>query len=100
MEGSTYLMVEATPNPDNADEMQSYGSQAPTILKKHGGVPVAKYGVESTIGPGETPAAFAIFAFPSKEAILDLLENDADYQKLIPFRDKAFTSIRFHICNQ
>jgi uncharacterized protein (DUF1330 family) len=99
MEGSTYLMVEATPNPENSDDLKNYGSQAPNILKKHGGVPVANYSVESTMGSGEQPAAFAVFSFPSKQAILDLLVNDTDYQQLIPFRDKAFTSIRFHICN-
>ena len=49
METPTFLIVEATPNSENKNELQSYSSQAPAIAKKHGGVPVASYNVESAI---------------------------------------------------
>jgi len=95
-----FLIVEATPNPENKNELQSYSAQAPTLMKKHGGVPLARYSVESMIDSVEKPAAFAVISFPSKNAIQDLLVNDPDYQKLIPLRDKGFKSIRFFVCNE
>lgn len=100
MENQVFLIVEATPNPDNQAALQSYGSQAPTLMKKHGGIPVARYSVESSIGSEEKPAAIAVISFPNREAIQDLLVNDPGYQLLIPSRNKAFTSIKFFVCNE
>ena len=100
MENQTFLVVEATPNPENQEDLQKYGSQSYAILEKHGGVRVANYGVESVMDSGPTPAFFGVFSFPSKEAIQDLLVNDPDYQKLVPFRDKGFKSIRFFVCSE
>jgi len=100
MENQVFLIVEATPNPHNKEDMQIYGSQAPVLMKKHGGIPVARYTVESIIGSGEKPAAIAVISFPNREAIQNLLVNDPEYQQLIPNRDKAFTSIRFLVCNE
>ena len=93
-------MVEATPNPENMEDLQRYTSQAPTILKKHGGAPVASYSVESAIDSGSKPAAFAVFSFPNRAAIQDFLVNDPAYQQLVPFRNKGFKSIRFFVCNE
>jgi len=100
MEAPAFLVVEATPNPDNMDELQSYFSQAPAITKKHGGVPVASYNIESVLDSGDKPAAIAVISFPNRAAIQDLLVNDPDYQKLIPLRDKGFKSIRYFVCNE
>ena len=100
METPTFLIVEATPNPENKDELQSYSSQAPAILKKYGGAPVASYNVETAMDSGENPAVVAILSFPNREAIQELLVNDPDYQQLIPLRDKGFKSIRFFVCNE
>lgn len=100
MENQVFLIVEATPNPDNQAELQSYGSQAPTLMKKHGGIPIARYSVEASIGSEEKPAAIAVISFPNREAIQDLLVNDPDYQLLIPSRNKAFKDIKFLVCNE
>lgn len=100
MENQVFLMVEATPNPDNKEDLQAYGSQAPLLMKKHGGIPIARYSVESVVGEGDKPSAYAVISFPNREAIQDLLVNDADYQKLIPLRNNAFKSIRFFVCNE
>ena len=90
METPTFLIVEATPNPENKDELQSYSSQ----------VPVASYNVETAMDSGGNPAVIAILSFPNREAIQELLVNDPDYQQLIPLRDKGFKSIRFFVCNE
>ncbi|OUS11649.1 hypothetical protein A9Q97_07165 [Rhodospirillales bacterium 47_12_T64] len=104
MEKQTFMVVEATPNPENMEDLKTYGSQSYAILEKHGGVRVANYNVESVLGSGldsgEKPALIGVFSFPSPEAIQNLLFNDPDYQKLVPFRDKGFKSIRFFVCSE
>jgi len=100
MENSTFLVVEATPNPDNAEDLQKYGSQSYAIMAKHGGVPVANYKVESVMDSGEKPAMIGVFSFPNRDAIQELLVNDPDYQMIIPFREKGFKSIRLFVCGE
>lgn len=99
MENRTFMVVEATPNPENMEDLQKYGAQSYAILEKHGGVRVANYNVESVLDSGEKPAAIAVFSFPNKDAIQNLLFNDPDYQKIVPYRDKGFKSIRFFLCS-
>lgn len=41
MEDKIFLVVEATSDPSNAEDLRKYGSQSYTILQKHGGIPVA-----------------------------------------------------------
>ena len=100
MENQTYLVVEATPNPDNAEDLQKYGSQSYGFMAKHGGTPVASYKVESVMDSGEKPAMIGVFSFPNREAIQELLVNDPEYQQIVPFRDKGFKSIRFFVCGE
>ena len=98
MAEQTFLVVEATPNPENAEDLQKYGSQSYALMTKHGGVPIANYKVETAMDSDEKPAMIAVFSFPNREAIQDLLVNDPDYQQIIPFRDKGFKSIRLFVC--
>lgn len=100
MGNQTFMVVEATPNPENMEDLQTYGSQSYDIMTKHGGVRVSNYKVESVLDSGDKPAMIGVFSFPNKQAIEDLLFNDADYQKLVPFRDKGFKSIRFFVCSE
>lgn len=100
MSNQTFLVVEATPNPENMEDLQAYGSQSYAILEKHGGVRVANYNVESVLDSGEKPALIGVFSFPNAAAIQNLLFNDPEYQQLVPSRDKGFKSIRFFVCNE
>ncbi len=99
MEYPPFLMIEATPNLENREDLQSYLSQAPAITRKHGGIPVATYDVEKAIDSGEIPSVFAVMSFPNRDSVHELF-NDPEYQKLIPLRDKGFKSIRYFICNE
>jgi uncharacterized protein (DUF1330 family) len=100
METQTIMVVEATPNPENLEDLQTYGSQSYAIMEKHGGARLANYNVDSVLDDGEKPAVIGVFSFPNPEAIQNLLFNDPDYQRLVPFRDKGFKSIRFFVCNE
>ena len=100
MVDQTFLVVEATPDPANADDLQKYGAQAYSLMAKHGGVPVANYKVESAMDSQEKPAMIAVFSFPSPQAIQDLLVNDSEYQQIVPFRDKGFRNFRLFVCSE
>ncbi|MEH6836919.1 MULTISPECIES: DUF1330 domain-containing protein [Falsihalocynthiibacter] len=97
MEAQAFLVVEATPNPDNADDMQKYGSQSYAIMAKHGGEPAANYKVQSVMDLGEKPAMIGVFSFPSAEAINGMV-NDPEYLAIVPFRNRAFSNIRLFVC--
>ena len=100
MESKTFLVVQATPNPEHMDDLQKYGAKSYDFMQKHGGVPVANYKVASVLDDGEQPAMIGVFSFPDADAIQDLLVNDPEYQKIVPFRDKGFKNIRFFICTE
>ena len=100
MENRTFLIVQATPDPDHMEDLQKYGAQSYGILAKHGGIPVANYTVEAAMNSDEKPAMVGVFSFPSRQAIDDLLVNDPEYQKIVPFRDKGFKEIRFLVCHE
>ncbi len=100
MENKTFMVVHATPDPENMEDLQKYGAQSYAILASHGGVPVANYKVQSVLDSGDKPDMIGVFSFPSPEAIQDLLFNDPEYQKIVPFRDKGFKSIRFFVSSE
>ncbi len=94
-----FLLIEATPNLEQKEALQGYLSQTPEVLKAHGGVPVAKYDIESALDGDKAPAIMAVMSFPHREAISQFFD-DVDYQALIPLRNLAFSHVRFFIGNE
>jgi len=99
MSQPVFLMIEATPNPNEKEALQSYLSQAPVVTKEYGGVPIATYDVETAIDHGEKPGVFVVMSFPSRDAIKSLFSDPA-YEALIPLRDLGFSQIRYFIVNE
>ncbi|MFT4716416.1 MAG: hypothetical protein ACI9ZD_000448 [Paracoccaceae bacterium] len=99
METQTFMVVQATPNPANMEDLKKYGAQSYAIMEKHGGARIANYNVEAVLDDGDKPGIIGVFSFPSAQAIQDLLYNDAEYQALVLFRNKGFKVIRFFVCN-
>jgi len=99
MDQPVFLMVEATPNPNEPEAMVSYLGQAPVITKRHGGVPVATYDVQSVMDNNDKAAVFAVISFPSRIAIGELFSDPA-YVALIPERDRGFSHLRYYVVNE
>jgi len=99
MSSKTFLIIEATANPENSEAFKSYLSTAPVITKEYGGVLVAKYNVETVLDEGSKPGVVVVMSFPDRASI-DGLFNDPAYKKLIPMRDLGFSKIRYFICNE
>jgi uncharacterized protein (DUF1330 family) len=78
----------------DAEALKEYSSQTPEILKKFGGELLLK-GKPSLIYETEAGSTkystMVVFKFPTKEAAQGWYDS-AEYQALIPVRDKAMNS--------
>ncbi len=94
-----FLHIEATPNANEIEALQSYSSSVSAILHKHGGIAIATYDVERSLDGAESPAAFMVVSFPSRAAIDDFFADSA-YQSIVPLRDLGFSHLRFYITSE
>ena len=94
-----FLMIEATPDPQQQEALQAYISQAAPIGERHGGVPVATYTVDTPLDNQQSAGLFAVVSFPDKRAI-DNMFADPDYHALIPQRNQAFSHLRYYVVNE
>ena len=94
-----FLHIEATPNPNEIDALQSYLSQAPKIVREHAGIPIATYDVVQALDGADGPAVFVVISFPDKDAI-DNLFADPAYKLIVPLRDRAFSHLRFYVTSE
>jgi len=94
-----FLHIEATPNPSEADALKSYTHIAADVMRKHGGITIATYDVESAIDLASAPAMFKVISFPSRQAIQALFLDSA-YKAIVPERNKGFSHIRFYVTSE
>lgn len=94
-----FLHIEATPNPNKREALQSYLSQAPRLIQAYGGVPIATYDVERAFDNADSPAVFIVISFPSRDAIENFFA-DSDYQAIVPLRDLGFSHLRFYVTSE
>jgi len=99
MTNPIFLIIEASPDPDNLKALQGYLDQAPAISKKYGAIPIASYDIDTALDSQETPAKFLVISFPDRDSISGLF-NDPDYQTLIPLREQGFKSIRYFVAHE
>ncbi|MCG7532767.1 DUF1330 domain-containing protein [Psychrobium sp. MM17-31] len=94
-----FLHIEATPNPNQLAELQSYLSKVPAIISHYGGVPIATYDVERALDNQPSAKVFVVVSFPDRQAI-DNFFAAPEYQAIIPLRDKGFSHLRFYITSE
>lgn len=94
-----FLHIEATPNPNEKAALHAYFSQVPSIMKQHGGVPIATYDVEHALDNEKCAAVFVVVSFPSKDAINQFFA-DNNYKAIVPMRDRGFSHLRFYITSE
>jgi len=94
-----FLHIEATPNPNEKDALQSYFAQVPSVIKQYGGVPIATYDVERALDNADCAAVFVVVSFPNRNAIDNFFEDD-NYKAIVPLRDRGFSHLRFYITSE
>ncbi len=88
----TILIVNATPNPNEAESLAYYTEHAGAILKAHHGKLIGKYSISQTITQNILEQNVMIMEFEDTK-IIEALNTSEAYQKLISHRDKAFKNI-------
>ena len=98
---ATTLIVNATPKQNESDALAYYSEHAGAILKAHNGKLIGKYIINESITDEKLESNVMIMAFEDNKIVKALGEGEA-YQKLIPYRDKAFKkiSISFALSSQ
>ena len=88
----TILIVNATPDPLEQEALAYYSENASAILKAHKGRLVGKYKAQRSITAEAFQKNLMIMEFDD-DGIIEALTSSEQYQRLIPYRDKAFTQI-------
>ncbi len=83
-----------TPDPEQSDAFNTYVETASKLLAAGGGVPIKRARVTEVLLGESGPATVFLMEFPSADAIKEVL-GSRDYQRLVPFRDKAFKELTF-----
>lgn len=96
---SAVMVVSATPNKNEMAAMKYYAQHAKKLLSAAGGKPIGRYKVSEEVYGKDSPAFFIIMEFPNEKAIRHFL-NSKEYQKLIPYRDKAFSKLNIFIAEK
>ena len=91
----TYLIVNAIPNPDHEADLKHYSEAVLPLLLEAGGESIKRAKLNSVVAGEVKYPLFLFMEFPDEQPILDLFESAA-YQKLLPYRQKAFTEINIY----
>lgn len=86
------LIVQSQINLHEAEALLYYSQNAMKILQAHNGRLLGKYTISKTITKRAVPTNVMLMEFED-DAIIEALSLGEEYQKLIPYRDKAFSMI-------
>lgn len=95
VESRATLVVTAIPEPGEEAAAQQYLRAVVPLLKGAGGKPVRRLKTNRVIN-GRAAGVVLVMDFPSEDAVAGLFES-ADYQALIPGRDRGFKEMNILI---
>ena len=88
----TILIVHAIPNPNETEALEYYTKHAGAILKVHKGKIMNRYQTTHNLTEDKFHPNIMMMEFEDN-SIIATLSTSTEYLALIPYRDKAFTSI-------
>lgn len=83
-------------NPDETEAYEMYSAASHELLTEAGATTIGKFGIKEMIF-GDCGGGFFGYAEAPNEKILTDLFNSEEYKKLIPTRNKAFTSMNIWV---
>lgn len=95
----TVMIVNSIINEDQVEALAYYTKHASKILKEHEGVLIGKYKTFSSITKESDLMNVMMMEFEN-DTIVNYLTNNVEYQKLVPYRDKAFSYIKISFANK
>ena len=91
----TYLVVNATPNPENQADIQAYTRGVLPLLEKAGGKALRRAKLKNVIKGVAKYPLFLFMEFEDGEKVKGLFESE-EYKKLVPHRVKAFSDLNIY----
>lgn len=89
------LIATAVPNPENMADMQAYMQTANPLFEALGGGAATRSKVSEVVC-GDGTAIVLVMEFPDKEKLSAMFAS-AEYQALVPVRNRGFKSINIWI---
>ena len=99
MENIAKLIINAIPNPENMQEVQSYLGNMMPVISQHGGTIVQRYKTLEHLAGENGPEMIVIFEFPNHQSIKTMMESDG-FKNLSESRAKAFTKLNMMVCGE
>ena len=96
MSEQTLLIVNASVNPNEKEALSAYLDKAGPLFAKAGGKPLGRFKITEHLKGNHTPQMVAVMQFPNSQAIKKVFDS-AEYETLIPIRNKAFTELNLFI---
>jgi len=99
MESTAKLIINAIPNKENMQEVQSYLGNMMPVIAKHGGAVVQRYKTLEHLTGENGPDMIVIFEFQDAQSIITMMEGEG-FKSLSESRAKAFTKLNMMICGE
>ncbi len=99
MKEKAKLIINAIPNEENMQEVQSYLGNMMPVISKHGGMVVQRYKTLEHLAGENGPEMIVIFEFPNAQSIKIMMDGDG-FKNLSESRAKAFTKLNMMICGE
>ncbi len=91
-----HLTIVATINPEEKEALSYYLEKVGALYLKVKAQPIQKLKITKALIGDHTPSLVAIMEFPTMKSLNDVFESD-EYNKLLPYRDKAFLKVEGYI---
>ncbi len=99
MDNLAKLIINAIPNKENIQEVQSYLGNMMPVISKHQGKVVQRYKTLEQLTGENGPEMIVIFEFPNAQSIKTMIDSE-DFKDLSESRAKAFTKLNMMICDE
>ena len=99
MENTARLIINAIPNKENMQEVQSYLGNMMPVISEHGGKVVQRYKTLEHLAGEDGPEMIVIFEFANAQTIKTMIDGEG-FKNLKESRAKAFTKLNMMICGE
>ncbi len=99
MDNLAKLIINAIPNKENMQEVQSYLGNMMPVISKYQGKVVQRYKTLEQLTGENGPEMIVIFEFPDVQSIKTMIDSEG-FKNLSESRAKAFTKLNMMICGE
>jgi uncharacterized protein (DUF1330 family) len=95
-DATVFLIINAIPNPEKMEQVQSYLSQVMPVLVSGGGKPVGRYRVTNQVIGEDGPKMMALIEYSDEKSITAMIDSEA-FTALADLRKDAFLQLNLMV---